>query len=50
MSSHQNKKPKYRLDPKKFMADQQEVKKKDKDWTESELYNEILREKSRYRH
>ncbi len=48
--SHQNKKPKYRLDPKKFMTERQEVKKPDKDWTESELYNEVLRQKSRHRH
>ena len=49
MSRHA-KKPKYRLDPKKFMEDQNQAKKKDKDWSESDLYNEVLRAKSRFRH
>ena len=47
---HSNKKPKYKLDPKKFMAEQDKVKEKDRDWTESELYQEMLRSKSRHRH
>ncbi len=50
MSNH-NKKPKYKLDPKKFVA-QEEVKKKNKEdtWSESGLYEEMLRSKSRHRH
>ncbi len=43
------KKPKYKLDPKKFEPTQ-EREKKDKDWSESDLYWEMLREKSRHRH
>ena len=43
------KKPKYKLDPKKFDS-APEKEKKDRDWTESELYQEMLREKSRHRY
>ena len=49
MSRH-SKKPKYRLDPKKFDPREEPAKKKDKEWSESNFYNEILREKSRHRH
>ena len=44
------KKQKYKIDPKKFEAIHEQTEKKDKDWTPSDLYNEMLREKSRYRH
>ncbi len=44
------KKPKYQLDPKKFEAQHEQKKKKEEDWTESELYQEMLKSKSRYRH
>lgn len=50
MSSRSPKKPKYKLDPKKFMAQEERVKEKDRDWSESELFNEIMRSKSRHRH
>ena len=44
------KKPKYQLDPKKVEAQLEQQKKKESDWTESELYEQMLREKSRHRH
>ena len=44
------KKPKYRLDAKKFEAAFEHKEKKEKDWSESELYKQILREKSKFRH
>lgn len=48
MSRH-SKKPKYKLDPKKFESEP-EKQKKDKDWSGDDIFNEMLREKSRYRH
>ena len=45
-----SKKPKYKLDPKKFEEKSVEKKKKEDGWSESELYNEMLRSKSRFRH
>ena len=45
-----SKKPKYQLDPKKFEAELEQKKKKEDDWSESELYQEMLRSKSRHRH
>ena len=45
-----HKKPKYQLDPKKFEAAFEQKEKKDKDWSPSELYEEMLRSKSRHRH
>ncbi len=47
---HPSKKPKYKLDPKKFEEGHEHKEKKEKDWTEEELYSEILREKSRHRY
>ena len=44
------KKPKYKLDPKKFMVDEKQTKEKDRGWNESELYQEMLRSKSRRAH
>lgn len=43
------KKPKYKLDVKKFDPAPEKVK-KEKDWNESDIFQEMLREKSRYRH
>ena len=48
MSRH-NKKPKYKLDPKKFDP-APEKERKEKDWNESDLYWEMLREKNRRAH
>ena len=48
MTSH--KKPKYKLDPKKFMAEEGRVKEKEKDLSGSEIYQEMLRSKSRRRY
>lgn len=45
-----SKKPKYKLDPKKFEEIRENKDKKEKDWSASDLYHEMLREKSRYRH
>ena len=45
-----SKKPKYKLDAKKFETTYVEKKKKEDTWSESELYNEMLRSKSRHRH
>ncbi len=44
------KKPKYKLDAKKFEALHEQAEKKEKDWTESEFYQEMLREKSKSAH
>ena len=41
------KKPKYKMDPKKFEAMHEYTDKKEKDWIPSELYEEMLKEKSR---
>ena len=46
---HPSKKPKYKLDPKKFEEIHEHKEKKEKDWSESDLYQEMLREKSRFR-
>lgn len=46
--SRQSKKPKYKLDPKKF-SEQSQGKEKKNDWSESGLYQEMLRSKSRHR-
>ena len=43
--SHQNKKPKYKLDPKKFEAVHEEKEKKDKDWSGDDIFKEIARMK-----
>ena len=43
------KKPKYKLDPKKFESEP-EKQKKEKDWSGDDIFNEMLREKSRHRH
>lgn len=44
------KKPKYRLDPKKIEGQFEQKEKKENDWSEAELYQQMLREKSRHRH
>ena len=49
MMSRPYKKPKYKLDPKKFETTI-DKEKKEKDWGEGELFREMLREKSRHRH
>ena len=45
-----DKKPKYKLDPKKFEAIHEEKEKKDKDWEGGDIFNEIARMKSKYKH
>ncbi len=47
--SRPQKKPKYKLDPKKFESEPVREK-KEKDWSESDLYWEMLRSKSRRAH
>ena len=47
---HPSKKQKYKLDPKKFETQYEAKEKKEKDWSEEDLYNEMLRSKSRHRH
>ena len=47
----QGHKQKYPLDAKKFLEKPEQVKKdKDDHWSESDLYQEMLRSKSRHRH
>ena len=48
--SRPSKKPKYKLDPKKFIDQETQAKEKKNDWNESDLYQEMLRSKSRHRH
>jgi len=43
------KKPKYKLDPKKFEPESNQVK-KEKDWEDSDIFTEIMRSKTRGRH
>lgn len=43
------KKPKYKLDPKKFDSESPQIK-KEKDWQGSEIFEEIRRLKARGRH
>ncbi len=45
-----HKKPKYQLDPKKIEMISEQKEKKDKDWESSEIFNEILRSKTKHRH
>ena len=44
------KKPKYKLDVKKFETAFEQQEKKDKDWQDSEVFNEILKSKLKSRH
>ena len=44
-----SKKPKYKLDPKKFESEP-EKQNKEKDWSGDDIFKEMLREKSRHRH
>ena len=48
--SRPSKKPKYKLDAKKFVDQENQTKEKKNDWSESGLYEEMLRSKSRHRH
>lgn len=48
--SRPSKKPKYKLDSKKFGEQETQGKEKKNDWSESGLYQEMLRSKSRHRH
>ncbi len=47
-----SRKQKYPIDPKKFMTEDKPQIKKDRDehWSEHDLYEEMLRSKSRHRH
>ena len=47
--SRPSKKPKYKLDPKKFESEP-EKQKKEQDWSGDDIFKEMLREKSRHRH
>ena len=48
--SRPSKRPKYKLDPKKFGEEETQRKEKKNEWNESDLYQEMLRSKSRRAH
>ena len=48
--SRSPKKSKYPLDPKKFIVQHEQTEKKEKDLSGEDIYREMLRSKSRWRH